>query len=369
MRSGHQRASVRFACRGSFLLLCGSLACTIAAGPPTKVGQKPIAQAALTRSNLDDFLKAPDGILKLEGEILASRLAIKSAEFEIEDIRDSAGGQHVFNTHHWLGPEGCYRQVADNGRSSSTVINDGEFAYSYSESPAMMGPGMRIGVTQMSADEARGQTHFLAHNPLGIMLSPGLLLPNYPADIAPVFEPAEQENLEARTSRWDDEPSIIVSFTYKKTGVVCECEVVPTRSFNIIRWRLSGTSPSTGTTRTPFVVTRTCQLASVGQGVWFPKNVTESSTYGNRQRTETLTIKTISVNQPIDPKIFTLAGGTLRAGSLVITHHPSETGKGTVHPSSEPILVWDGKIIRPLTKEDDAEYQRARNRARDAKAR
>src|SRR5689334_8217310 len=128
MSSKHHRAFVRFACRGSFLLLCGSLLCTVAADPPITVGPNTSEKAAaLARSSFDDFLKSPDGILKLEGEILASRLAIKSGEFEIEDIRDTAGGQHVFNTHHWFAPEGCYRQVADNGRSSSTVINDGEF--------------------------------------------------------------------------------------------------------------------------------------------------------------------------------------------------------------------------------------------------
>jgi hypothetical protein len=80
------------------------------------------------------------------------------------------------------------------------VINDGEFAYSYSESAAMLaklGAGIRMDVMRMSADEARGQ-RFLAHNPLAIMLAPGLVLPNYASDIAPVFEPAEQENLESR---------------------------------------------------------------------------------------------------------------------------------------------------------------------------
>jgi hypothetical protein len=50
-----------------------------------------------------------------------------------------------------------------------------------------------------------------------------------------------------------------------------------------------------------------------------------------------------------------------------MTQHPSATGKGTEHPSSEPTLIWDGKVVRPFTKEDEAEYQRARDRARDGR--
>jgi hypothetical protein len=94
---------MRFDRVAHLLILCGTL--MFALLPAWLRADVPVERAgppAIARPSLDVFLKAPDGVARLEGEIIAARLAIKTGEFEIEDIRDTAGGQRVFNTHHWL---------------------------------------------------------------------------------------------------------------------------------------------------------------------------------------------------------------------------------------------------------------------------
>jgi hypothetical protein len=180
-------------------------------------------------------------------------------------------------------------------------------------------------------------------------------------------------NLAARASAWNGLASVIVSFTHPKTGNTYEYEVVPGRTYNIVRWRMAGTLPGRKAA-IPFEDTLDCDLAQVKDGLWLPHQIRRIEKRDGVTKTdETTTVEALGVNGKVDPVRFTLGGGRLPPKQLIIQSLPpgSEPRPGAAGPNAAPAakqrfgwpLWWDGKEVRPLTAAEEAERMQSQSAA------
>jgi hypothetical protein len=95
-----------------------------------------------------------------------------------------------------------------------------------------------------------------------------------------------------------------------------------------------------------------CEVSRVFESIWFPESLTLNYTRdGEAQPAERMTIKVINVNQPIPQAIFSLATGNVPPGQLVSGNDPM---RGAIHHPPRFAMIWDGKTIREMTREDEA---------------
>ena len=310
-------------------------------------------------------------VTTLEARILAARRSIQSGEFEIISETDDPRGRDVNTYYLWLAPGDQVRQERRHGQNVQVAVFGDEFVYRYDHTPALRlddpDRTRRPAVRRYARAEARpGHWEFLHLDPRTLMFVPvQLSLTPYHA-LEDLVNAPGREGVESHPSAWKGKPSVVVRFSKPKTGNVYEYEAVPSLGYNVVRFRLQGElKDKSGRTTTTFDTTMKCDLQDLSPTVWFPRTIRlESLCNGEPHVTETLTVKVVSVNRPIPDPVFTLAGGNLPAGVVVVPEvaeddpdHPGRTrrerGMG---------LIWDGREVRPFTLEDSAAIAMTRGR-------
>jgi hypothetical protein len=166
---------------------------------------------------------------------------------------------------------------------------------------------------------------------LGMVSGPAANLVNSRYD-AFVGSP-DRTNVSASDQVWNGKPCVRIDFT-ARTGAAGQIWAVPEWDHNVVR--IFGTATVNGVA---FVQSLEVEVARVGpDGPWFPAKCTYSDIRDGRSRfrlVERIQVK--SLNQPIDPRVFQLAGMDIPPRTLV-TDPNSPTPK---------LLEWDGEKLGP----------------------
>lgn len=137
-----------------------------------------------------------------------------------------------------------------------------------------------------------------------------------------------------RRDHWKEADCWVISFyTNTKYRVYCELWVVPSHGYNVAR-NIMESHPG----GKPYRVTVETEAAPVGHsGLWFPRTCTcEALSDGELIQKEELRVTKISLNEPIDDKVFTLAGMDIKPGTPI-------AGK---LPNGEPhVWTWTGTSV------------------------
>ena len=305
---------------------------------------------------------------EIERQVLAARRAIRTAEFEIDLTSDSGPRRFKGRYHTWVADGGRIRQELDRGDEVQVCIRNDVSAFSYTRrGGAFDDPDRtrRPTIRTWPAKEARPDHHpYAAYDPRVLMLVPvPFQLTRGDAPDILVGRPG-RENLRARAGLRDGQVVVTVGFDDPRTGNSYEYDVVPGRGHNIVRWRLRGELPEAAGRRVPVELVMTCRLERVADGVWFPEAVELTQTRaGQPYGREALTIRAAAVNQRVEDKRFTLAGGDLPANVAVVPEPPRDAageGRGRAGEPGRPPpapLIWDGREVRPMTRKDVEEIR------------
>lgn len=347
-------------------LICGALVCGLL--PPVARGDGPGAAGG----GQPPAAQLP-AVIDIEQKVLAARRAIQSAEFLIDLTSHNARRQFNGRYHTWVAPGGRIRQELKTGDDLRVCIYDGESAFFYSKRPGTFDNPDRTTWPALStwpaAEARRKEVPYIAIDPRVIMFTPVSYQISYGYELETVIRRPGRVNVAARPARFGAEPAVTVSFDDPRTGNSYEYDVAPTRGHNIVRWRMRGARKMNAGREAPFDYTVSCQLGEVADGVWFPETVTLTSTLdGQPYKHEVQKIQTLSVNQPIDGKTFTLGGGDLPANVVVAPTPPhsvelAERAKAAGERAQrKPAMIWDGQQLRELTREDGQAIQASRRR-------
>jgi hypothetical protein len=323
---------------------------------------------------LDAPMIAQDGeVARLERHIVDARRAITSAEFTIDLVSDGHRGPQAMSYHVWLAPENRIRQekrLKDDLRVS--IFNDVS-AFSYTRRPgAMENPDQskRPVILVQAVDQAhRDEPPYMVIDPRNIMFAPisFSLLTHY--RLESLVNSAGRSNVTLRPSIWRGLPSTIVQFDVPTTGNRYEYEAIPSLGYSIVRWRMRGTLQSKGKPGIVFDDKLEAELAQVSDSTWFPAKVQLEQVFnGKVDLSETLTIRTASVNQPIAEDVFSLKAGHLppdvavvelpvrgRSGASTDNENTSATTQPDRSQSVSPPMMWDGSNLRPITPQGSVE--------------
>lgn len=116
---------------------------------------------------------------------------------------------------------------------------------------------------------------------------------------------ATRDKPKLHRDRWKGADCWVISFRINRRAN-CELWVVPSHGYNVAR----NISESLENGGKPYRVTVETEAAPVGDsGLWFPRTCTyEAVSDGKLINKEVLRVTNISLNEPIDDKVFTLAG-------------------------------------------------------------
>ncbi len=163
---------------------------------------------------------------------------------------------------------------------------------------------------------------------LGAIESTGLRLYHFET----VLNSVNRDKPKLHRDRWKEADCWVISF-HKNNGVYYELWIVPSHGYNVARI-ISESHPN----GKPYRVTVETEAAPVGNsGLWFPRTCTcESVSDGELIQKEELRMTKISLNEPIDDKVFTLAGMGIKPGTPI-------AGK---LPNGEPhVWTWTGTSV------------------------
>ncbi len=137
---------------------------------------------------------------------------------------------------------------------------------------------------------------------LGLVANESTALRHY--HFESVLNCADRDKPKLRRDRWKEADCWVISF-HKHNGIYCEFWVVPSHGYNVAR-NIEESHPGGRFYRT----TVETEAAAVGSsGLWFPRTCTyEAVSNGKRIKKEELRVTNVSLNEPIDDTLFTLAG-------------------------------------------------------------
>ncbi|WP_088259612.1 hypothetical protein [Fimbriiglobus ruber] len=180
-------------------------------------------------------------------------------------------------------------------------------------------------------DEIRKQRLSEIFDPrmLGIVAAESTVLKNYHFETEVNSSNREKPNL--RRDRWKGEDCWVTSFHLNTVSrVFCELWVVPSRGYTVAR-NIMESHPGGKTYR---VAVETEATPVGNSGLWFPHTcVCETTNDGKLIRKEELRVTSISLNEPIEDKVFTLAGMDIASDTPIASKLPS----GESH-----VLTWTG---------------------------
>jgi hypothetical protein len=296
----------------------------------------------------------------LEREILASRRLIKSGEFKI-DVTSGNEFRPEAHYHTWFTEGGRIRQELRFKKDLQVSLFNPESAAFYNTRGGDLADPMltqRPLLRLVPVAEAKpNEDPFYVCPPTLLMLVPAQfeLLISYHDDSHLASQ--GREALEVHRATWKDLPAFTVSYTKPVTGNVYEYDVVPSRGYSIVEWRMRGATR--GRIFERFQVRLTCQLKEIERGIWFPDILEYTSKWETKPPSrETVQVEVISINRPIDDKVFTLAFDRLPAGQVIAQYLERMNGsrKPATQPAPatiKPLLYWDGEKIRPMTQQDE----------------
>jgi hypothetical protein len=145
---------------------------------------------------------------------------------------------------------------------------------------------------------------------------------------------SDRDKPKLRRDRWKDADCWVISFyTNTKYTVYCELWVVPSHGYNVAR-NIMESHPGGKRYR----VTVETEAAPVGNsGLWFPRTCTcETVSDGKLIKKEVLRVTNISLNEPIDDKVFTLAGMNIASNTPIAGKLPD----GKPH-----VWTWTGTSV------------------------
>lgn len=297
----------------------------------------------------------------VEAEVLNSRRSMTSGEFEI-DVKGSLGSSKF---HIWVDSAGRIRQEQQTGdRTRVSCFNEKE-AFHYSYLPGSLGSMDRrlrpLVEVSPAADTRRDRSPYLMADPRSLMFVPHPFMISAGDGLDRRVGSSNRSNISTRPSSWNGLDAVTVMFDAIDTGSSYEYDTVPSRGFNIVAWRVGG-HRKLHEALVDVSTTQSCTLQEYN-GLWFPKDVETRVNTGRSNATEKVHVRIISINQAIDPSVFTIEGSHLPSNIVVMRRRiptpaapatePSSTSK-TVHDinTGRYDMIWDGKAVRPLTKHD-----------------
>ena len=187
--------------------------------------------------------------------------------------------------------------------------------------------------------------HSMNH-PLTMMLYPGNYGFTRIHDIDDLISDPMCHKHVVRQSRWNGEEALSVAFERSDNHIQMEYQVVPGKGYNVVQFKLWG--PPGDDVKYKANLTMSCTLQNVAEGIWFPKHVDYINWFNDHdlEEKDTLDDEMDSVNQPIDPAVFTFAGAHIHKNTVV-----SQIGRA---PTA---LFWDGEQLRNITPQDLSEIQ------------
>lgn len=330
--------------------------------PATARGDAPGAGAEVARN--PDHGAVQLDVADVERKVLAARRAITSGEFEVTEAYDARGRKNEYRFHTWVSGDGRIRQERPMPDGLQVVIRNPDAVYFYTVAPGRLDNPDRTKrhaiETWPIKDAPADQFPYAACDPRVLMQVPVSYGLTYAHTLDSRVGGADRENLRVREGVWKGGRVLTVSFTVPRTGNDYEYDVSPERGYSIVRWRLRYQKKGPADRKEPFEFVMTCKPAEVAPGVWFPEIVESTTTRpGKPDSRETVSVKVVSVNRPIDDKTFTLAGAELPAGVLIASTPPAPDrhDKNKEPAKLPPLMIWDGKKVREFTAQDHAEIK------------
>jgi len=331
------------------------------------------AGSSLADNAQPDSSKIPREVRELEGKIIASRRSIRSGEFSFK-IEEAGRREHNSEHHIWFSADGRIRQERKYGGELQVCIFGKENAFYYSDSSGRFDnpdPQRRFTVEYLPTGVAKpSDVPFMVRDPRTLMMLPGPAGLIYLYRLESFIEDFERKDVQFSSTTWNKLDAFTVSCNHPKTGNHVEYDVVPSRDYNIVRWRMTGSFPSNEGKPNGFSCLLSCDLEQMPGGSWFPSKIDYSrSTDADHSQDERVWIKPIAVNQEIPEKVFSLAGGTLPSGVFVV---PSRSVIRVKPPPGRdvtwegPVLYWKDKQLRPLTRADELEREASHKAAQEA---
>lgn len=329
----------------------------------------------------------PAGLERLESSILASRRAITSGEFMIEVSSNGQRGPSTVSYHTWIAPGGLARQEKSIQSELQVSIFNETSAFYYNGRPGEQSNpdrSKRHAVQMLPASEARpDRPPYLICDPRTLMFVPVQFSLLAHSGLESRVNGVDRNDLVMRRSSWNGVDSIIVDFSIIKPPNSYEYEVVPSRGYNIVRWRMRGMLSVRGSP-VPFEDILSCELAQLSKSIWFPTTVHMTSVRGGELYLEqTVKILPRFINVALDHDMFTLKGAGIPANQVVLqglTGRLADMNRGMVptsraitqrsgKPIGKPLLFWDGTSLRPMTQSDEVAIELSKVQAVNPHAR
>lgn len=153
---------------------------------------------------------------------------------------------------------------------------------------------------------------------LGLVALPSGMLRHHHFET--VLNSTNRDKPKLRRDRWKGLDCWVISF-HNQRGTYFEYWVVPSHGYNVTR-NIVKSRPASKVTRITTVETEAAPVGS--SGLWFPRTCTcETVRNGKLIEKEVLRITKISLNEPIDNKVFTLAGMDIAPGTTIAGKQPN----------------------------------------------
>jgi hypothetical protein len=322
----------------------------------------PIAVLCLITTARAAIPESANDLGELESKIITSRRAIGSGEFKVQ-VRSKESSD--LDYHIWISKDGQVRQERQvNGQLQVSIFNS-EFAYYYSGTPELFANPIlthRKAIHQIPIREARAdRSPFLICNPLVLMFVPTefSLLPHF--GLEKLINSRERRDITLKPTRWKGLDAVCVMFVRSETGDSYEYDVVPSRNYNIVRWRLRGMIAVAKGNPIPMEYNQLCDLQEISQNVWFPKHIELKGVWsGNPKTNETVEVVASRIGEEFPAQVFSLGWkGALPPKQVVVQHLPSTRSGPMTRPISPEVLLWDGERVRGYRHQDDVERRQS----------
>ncbi len=157
-----------------------------------------------------------------------------------------------------------------------------------------------------------------------------------------LFGRPDRSGLTVTQEMWKGQDCYRIVFKTER-GPTAQIWIVPAWGGSVVKVQLSGqTKAGKPLIATPLIETVETEVAPAGPGgIWFPRVCTYTRTLGGElEKRQVAKVEVVSINQPIDPRAFSLAGMDLPARTPVVT--------GQANPK-KAILSWDGEKLVDAT--------------------
>jgi len=276
-------------------------------------------------------------IKELEEAILSHRRAITAGHFRVKQIYDSYWrGRHSeaeITTYY----DGLLVREDAKVRDRVTTQCFGEqYYYSYCTGKPTAPGKYALGMKDLS--HASRKDEYL-HEPLKLMFycSTYTGAANYTLDT--LIGSPQRKDLVIEPATWEGQKAWKVSFTYTPVEAVVTYWAVPSWGYSIVRmfvpWKSENGSANEDSIQ--------CSVQQTRNGIWFPKTVRyRRLTNGTAALSEDLEIEVMSVNEPIDRRMF--GPETMNVPpDTVVTMMPAVLGTD---------MKWDGKKLVVMSEDE-----------------